>query len=154
MRLFAPLVLLSSAALIEVSAATSLDFEFRNADGSIYCTTQLASQFPGSVPRDRFSHSLRRITQWCRCHRYLPLAEQHRQLERKLRGHYAYYGITGNHPALSRFRHETQRMWRVWLDRRSQRARMSWKRFGQLSLRYPLPLPRVIHSVYRLAVSP
>jgi group II intron reverse transcriptase/maturase len=104
--------------------------------------------------RDRFSRSLRRITQWCRRHRHLPLAEQHRQLERKLRGHYAYYGITGNHPALSRFRHETQRVWRVWLDRRSQRARMSWKRFGQLSLRYPLPLPRVIHSVYRIAASP
>jgi group II intron reverse transcriptase/maturase len=104
--------------------------------------------------RDRFTRALRTIAQWCRRRRHLPLVEQHRALGWKLRGHYAYYGITGNQPALSRFRYETRRVWRKWLNRRSQRARMSWERFARLLARYPLPPPRVVHSVYRLAAKP
>jgi group II intron reverse transcriptase/maturase len=104
--------------------------------------------------RDRFTRSLRAIAQWCRRQRHLPLVEQHRELGRKLRGHYAYYGITGNQPALSRLRHETQRVWRKWLDRRSQRACMTWERFWRVSARYPLPPARVVHSVYRLVAKP
>jgi len=104
--------------------------------------------------RDRFTRALRTIAQWCRRQRHLPLVEQHRALVRKLRGHYAYYGITGNQLALSRFRYETRRVWRKWLNRRSQRARMTWERFARLSARYPLPPPRVVHSVYRLAAKP
>jgi hypothetical protein len=101
--------------------------------------------------RDRFTRSLRAVSQWCRLHRHLPVAEQHQQLGKKLRGHYAYYGITGNAPALLRFSRATERVWRQWLDRRSHRARMSWDRFWRMKVRYPLPSPRVVHSVYRFA---
>ncbi|NIV60336.1 MAG: group II intron reverse transcriptase/maturase, partial [Gemmatimonadetes bacterium] len=104
--------------------------------------------------RDRFTRSLRAVSQWCRRHRHLPLAEQQRALGQKLRGHYAYYGITGNHPALSRFCRATERVWCKWLNRRSHKARMSWDRFWRLKDRYPLPPPRVVHSVYRLAANP
>jgi len=104
--------------------------------------------------RDRFTRSLRAVAQWCRRHRHLPVAEQQRELGQKLRGHYAYYGITGNHPALSRFYRAAERVWRQWLDRRSHRARMSWERFWRLKARYPLPPPRVVHSAYRLAANP
>jgi len=101
--------------------------------------------------RDRFTRSLRAVSQWCRRHRHLPVAEQHRALGQKLRGHYAYYGITGNAPALLRFYRAAERVWRQWLDRRSHRARMSWDRFWRMKVRYPLPSPRVVHSVYRFA---
>ena len=82
------------------------------------------------------------------------MAEQQHELGQKLRGHYAYYGITGNHPALSRFYRASERVWCKWLDRRSHKAGMSWDRFWRLKARYPLPPPRVVHSVYRLAASP
>ena len=104
--------------------------------------------------RDRFSRALRAIAQWCSRHRHAPLAEQHRALQQKLRGHYAYYGITGNQPALSRFWWETQRTWKTWLSRRSNRRQLRWERFYLLIARYPLPPPRVVHSVYRLAAKP
>jgi len=39
-------------------------------------------------------------------------------------------------------------VWRRWLDRRSQRARMNWTRFQALLQRYPLSPPRVVQSVY------
>jgi group II intron reverse transcriptase/maturase len=104
--------------------------------------------------RARFSRALRAIAQWCSRHRHFPLADQHRALQQKLRGHYAYYGITGNQPALSRFWWETQRTWKTWLSRRSNRRPLRWQRFYLLIARYPLPPPRVVHSVYRLAAKP
>lgn len=104
--------------------------------------------------RERLTRSLRVIRQWCRTHRHLPVAEQRRALQRKLMGHYAYYGITGNAAALQRFHYEVLRVWRKGLHRRSNRARMTWARFSNLLQHHPLPRPRVVHSVYRLAASP
>jgi hypothetical protein len=59
----------------------------------------------------------------------------------KLRGHFGYYGITGNYEALARFWWEVRRTWSKWLGRRSQRGRMSWEDFERLLVRYPLPPP-------------
>lgn len=102
----------------------------------------------------RFRRALGRIADWCRQHRHEPVAVQHLELGRKLLGHYAYYGITGNARALSRFLHEVERAWRYWLNRRSARAKMVWERFRRLSQHYPLPPVRIVHSVYRTAVNP
>ena len=96
----------------------------------------------------RFSRAVRQIGNWCRRNRHLPVAEQQRALGRKLRGHDAYYGITGNARALSRFRHEAKRRWHKWLNRRSRATRLHWTAFTRLLQRYPLPPARVVHSVY------
>jgi RNA-directed DNA polymerase len=96
----------------------------------------------------RFSRSIRRIAEWCRWHRHEPLHVQHRSLVRKLKGHYAFYGITGNADALQRFWYATIGVWYRWLSRRSRR-RMSWQRFIQVTARYPLPCGVAIHSVLR-----
>lgn len=97
----------------------------------------------------KFSQALKRISFWCRYHLHWSVKDQQQALTRKLRGHYGYYGITGNLHALRRFLEEVWRVWRRWLDRRSQNAKMKWERFSRLKTRYPLPLPRVVHSVYR-----
>ncbi|HEX7074733.1 MAG TPA: group II intron reverse transcriptase/maturase [Hyphomicrobiaceae bacterium] len=101
----------------------------------------------------RFSRALKRVTAWCRTHRHLPVAEQQMALSRKLQGHYAYYGITGNATALLRFRYEVERCWRKWLSRRSRKARLNWAQFDRLRRRYPLPPARVVHSIYRGAAT-
>src|SRR5512138_1404064 len=102
----------------------------------------------------RLSRALTAIAQWCRSHRHQTIRDQQRGLARKLQGHYAYYGITGNFMALYRFALAVRSIWRKWLDRRSQRARMSWERFLRLEQRYPLPRPRIAHSVYARAANP
>jgi len=104
--------------------------------------------------KDRFSRALREINRWCRAHRHWRMPEQQAALSRKLRGHYAYYGITGNVRALARFLYEVERLWRKWLNRRSWHARMNWAKFARLRVRYPLPPPRVVHSVYRRVATP
>jgi RNA-directed DNA polymerase len=101
----------------------------------------------------RFGRALRRIWAWCRSNRHEPLAAQHRTLVRKLQGHYAYYGITGNADALARFRYEVTGIWYKWLARRSRR-RMSWERFFKLLQRFPLPQAVAVHSVLRRPANP
>ena len=102
----------------------------------------------------RFTRAVREIGRWCRAHRHWSVADQQAALSRKLQGHYAYYGITGNARALGRFLHEVRRVWRKWLHRRSWRTRLTWERFVRLTARYPLPPPRVVHSIYRRAANP
>lgn len=95
---------------------------------------------------NRLTRAVRSIAQWCRSHRHRPLREQHAKLCQKVRGHYAYYGITGNARALRGFLLAVQRAWRKWLDRRNRRRAMDWKCFARLLQHYPLPPPRIVHS--------
>jgi RNA-directed DNA polymerase len=98
----------------------------------------------------RMSRSLKAISQWLQRHRHLAIREQWEKLKPMLRGHFAYYGITGNGESLVRFREAVKRLWHKWLDRRTRRrGGMSWQRFGELIKRhYPFPPARVVHSIY------
>ena len=97
----------------------------------------------------RLSRSLRKVWTWCKANRHESLAYQHAHLARKLRGHYAYYGITGNGKALSAFRHWAYVLWRYWLNRRSRHTRGGLVGLDRRLMRYPLPQAVVVHSVYR-----
>jgi len=99
--------------------------------------------------RGRFGRALQRVSQWCRAHLHDKIAKQHEHLVRMLRGHYGYFGITGNAHALSAFLYEVRRVWQKWLHRRTGRGAMPWPRFARLLKRYPLPPPQVVHSVYQ-----
>jgi RNA-directed DNA polymerase len=101
----------------------------------------------------RFSRAVKKIAQWCRLNRHRPVVEQHHALCQKLRGHDTYYGITGNSRRLLGLRLAVTRVWRKWLGRRSQAGRLCWDHFHRLLQRFPLPQPRVVHSVYRLISS-
>jgi hypothetical protein len=103
---------------------------------------------------DRFSRAVRSIDSWCRDHRHWSLSEQQQKLNEKLRGHYAYYGVTGNSEALSRFRWEVERQWRRWLDRRNRERSMTWNVFQRLLQRYPLAPVRTSRSIYTRAANP
>jgi hypothetical protein len=102
----------------------------------------------------RLSRALKAIGQWCRIHRHDPVAQQHRTLCQKMRGHYAYYGITGNARALEGFQYVVHRFWHKWLARRKRSSDLTWDAFNRLLQRYPLPNPVVVHSVYRRGAKP
>ena len=96
----------------------------------------------------RLRRAVRSIAQWCRFNRHLSVARQHEVLSQKVRGHFAYYGITGNSTSLSRFRTEVVNCWRKWLSRRNRQRSMDWEAFRRLQARYPLPPVRVPRSIY------
>jgi RNA-directed DNA polymerase len=103
---------------------------------------------------DRFSRAVRSIDSWCRANRHISIREQQQKLNEKLRGHYAYYGVTGNSGALSRFLWEVERHWRKWLYRRNRNRSLNWTRFRRMLQRYPLARVRTVRSVYRHAANP
>ena len=91
--------------------------------------------------KSRFSAAASAIGDWCRRNRHTDIAAQSAALIRKLRGHYNYFGIIGNAKALLRLKHTVYRTWRSWLNRRSQRSRVTWRRMRAIVKRYPLPFP-------------
>jgi RNA-directed DNA polymerase len=107
-----------------------------------------------STAKGRFRRALRRIADWCRKHQHDDLPVQQQALAQKLMGHYGYFGITGNSRALQRFLHEAIRVWRKWLDRRSQRARVGWDKMLALLKHYPLPQPRIAIPYVPRAANP
>ena len=104
--------------------------------------------------KGRFSRAMKRVGRWCREHRHLRVADQQAELNRKLNGHYSYYGVTGNMRALARFHRTVEHLWRKWLSRRSRKAHLNWEKFQRLLGHYPLAPPRVVHSVYARAANP
>ncbi|MEK6247319.1 MAG: reverse transcriptase domain-containing protein [Planctomycetales bacterium] len=103
---------------------------------------------------DRFARAVRSIDSWCRDNRHQPLRTQQQKLNEKLRGHYAYYGVTGNSTALSRFLHEVEHRWRTWLLRRNRERALNWTFFRRLLQRLPLARARTVHSIYSRAANP
>ena len=99
----------------------------------------------------RLSRAVRSIAAWCRSNRHRPICEQHYTLSQKVRGHYAYYGITNNMRMLERFCNAVQRVWRKWLDRRNCLSALTWARFRRLLERYTLPPPKIVHSYVKRA---
>ena len=94
----------------------------------------------------RFRRALGKIGEWGWKHRHLRLKEQQRELNEKLRGHDAYYGVTGNHHMLSRLRWEVAKLWRKWLVRRNRGNSPNWEKFKAMLRTFPLLPARIVHS--------
>ena len=101
--------------------------------------------------KKRLARAIHSVRQWCRLNRHNPLKEQYTKLVEKVRGHYAYYGITGNVRSLAKFHCEVERSWRLWLTRRNRERSMTWDEFRRLLQSYPLPRRRIVHSYVRTA---
>jgi group II intron reverse transcriptase/maturase len=99
--------------------------------------------------KSRFARSVQKIEQWCRSNRHKPIGEQWKMLCSKVRGHYNYYGITGNIRSLGKFLYQVHRSWHRWLGRRKNRQKFTWEKFNLLLVRYSLPVPKIIHSVFK-----
>jgi RNA-directed DNA polymerase len=99
--------------------------------------------------KSRLTRSMQRIREYCRKHRHDPVREQRDKLASKLRGHYGYYGITGNYRALAKLHREVTRIWKKWLSRRSWHAYINWKQMEDILAYWQLPRPRIVHSYVR-----
>jgi group II intron reverse transcriptase/maturase len=103
---------------------------------------------------NRLTRAVQTIGQWCRAHRHDPIATQHAKLSQKVRGHYAYYGITGNGRSLMIYVNLVRREWQKWLSRRNRKRKLNWMKFNRLIGQYPLPTIRIVHSVYGRTAKP
>jgi group II intron reverse transcriptase/maturase len=70
-------------------------------------------------------------------------------LASKLRGHYNYYGVSGNWRMIANFGYVTIRAVMKWLNRRSQRNSFAWKQLNEYLTHYRLPRPKIVHNLYK-----
>jgi RNA-directed DNA polymerase len=98
-----------------------------------------------TTAKSRLARALVAVNDWCRKNRHQPLRDQHWLLSAKLKGHYAYYGITGNMRQLRRYARQIARTWRKWLARRTRSKRLIWAHFNAFLGRHPLPAAKIIH---------
>ena len=112
-----------------------------------YCGKTLDGRFMvhRKTQRGRMVHKLKELRHELKRRMHTRLREQHGWLARVLRGHYAYFGVTGNSYGLRRFRNQAVKAWHGILRRRSQKRRLSWDRFNALLHVNPLPPPRLVH---------
>ena len=95
--------------------------------------------------KSRYARALAAVSEWCRRNRHLPMRYQHAHLSRMMRGHYAYYGISGNSRRIRWFAWQVVRVWRKWLSRRDRTGVFLWSRLNALLKRHPLPPARIVH---------
>ena len=116
-----------------------------------YCDTSRTGNFKlgRKTSRKKFSVKCREMNDWLRRIRNLVKTKDWWNiLTAKLRGHFQYYGVSENTASIVRFYKLTIRMVRKWLNRRSQKRKMSWARFTKYLEHYPLPQPRIVHKFY------
>ena len=75
----------------------------------------------------------------------MPVDEQQKTLNAKLRGHYQYYGRPTNYRNIRQFYQEVRHIWRKWLSRRTRETGMTWEKYAAILRKHPLLLPRILH---------
>lgn len=116
----------------------------------LYCTRNQKGNFKVGMrtEKSRLQRGLAHLRDLMRRMRHLALREQVINLDRVLRGHYAYYGIAGNFRALQKVHRFVERYWHKMLNSRSRKEHIRWEIFHQIKVRYPLPRPK-LHLPYR-----
>jgi len=142
-----------------------VDFRFRRPHGRHPATVGTTFDFLGfthvwgqsrrgknvvrqTTAKDRYARALASVTEWCRHNLHRPFREQHARLSQVIRGHCAYYGITGNGRRIRWYHHQVVRIWRKWLTRRGRHSSLPWPRFRAMLARYPLPAASIIHRYH------
>jgi len=106
--------------------------------------------------KKRLRAKLKEVKEWLREHLHDPVHKVGERLRRVVQGHFNYYGVPRNGPALALFRHAVTWLWWRTLRRRSQKhvgTRRLRQRLRGWIARY-FPTPRIMHRYpeQRLAV--
>ena len=98
--------------------------------------------------RKRFTAKVKAFKEWLKKSRTLKTAELWETAKAKLRGHFAYYGVTDNAKGVSRFAREATQLLLKWLNRRGKRRCLNGERFSRMLERFPLPKPRITVNMF------
>lgn len=97
--------------------------------------------------KKKMSAKMKAENEWIRANMHMPVNELIKKLNTKLVGHYRYYGITGNYDKLEMFRWYVLDRLKVWFNRRSQKAKMTWDKFNKTIEYNPVVKPKVYHTI-------
>lgn len=115
-----------------------------------YCDKTRDGRFAVKVrtSRKRMKKAQRGMHTYLKDSRSVPLKQMWEMVAMKLRGHYQYYGVSGNFDALQSFYRKSRQMTFTWLNKRSQKSSFNWEQFTSFMTRYPLPQPKLYYAFY------
>ncbi|WP_353273724.1 reverse transcriptase domain-containing protein [Wolbachia endosymbiont (group A) of Ennomos erosarius] len=94
------------------------------------------------------ARKIKEIKEWLKTVRnYMCLKDWWQILKAKLRGHYNYFGISGNYQWINKFYWLITKLAFKWINRRSQKKSMNWKQFMYYKQINPLPKPKICFSL-------
>ena len=116
-----------------------------------YCSKSKQGWFrvKRKTSRKKQKTKIAKMKMWIRQRMHKPLKETIKSLNRKLVGHYNYYGITDNSKSIHAFYYHTVRQLYKTLKRRTQKHRMSWERYKKLLTYMPITKPSIQVNVYQ-----
>jgi len=95
--------------------------------------------------KKRMRAKVQEVKEELRYRMHAPIKETGKWLASVLVGHYRYYGVSCNFRAMEQFRYQVYCAWRHALNRRSQKARITWDKLNKIIDRW-LPKPRIYHE--------
>jgi len=99
--------------------------------------------------RKKFSVKLKEINKWLKGTRNMvEIKDWWKVLAAKLRGHYEYYGISGNFQSMQAFYFQVCKLTYKWINRRSQKRSMNLQQYFEYLKKFPLPKPTIRHNIY------
>lgn len=116
-----------------------------------YCSKSKQGWFrvKRKTSRKKQTAKIAKMKIWIRQRMHKPLKETIKTLNRKLIGHYNYYGITDNSKSIHTFYNKVVRQLYKTLKRRTQKHNMNWKRYNKLLEYMPITKPTIKMNIYR-----
>src|SRR5664279_355359 len=116
-----------------------------------YCSTKrdgTGFRVKRKTANKKFKAKLAAFKDWLKNARTMKTKELWETAKAKLRGHYAYYGVTDNMQGIRRFGAEVEKLLMKWLNRRGKRGCLTGDKFNRMLELFPLPVPRIKASMY------
>ena len=73
------------------------------------------------------------------------------KLNRKMVGHYRYYGISGNFKGIQKFYEFVKKAVYKVENRRSQRSWLTWARYARLLEKFPILRPKLYVNIWKMS---
>jgi RNA-directed DNA polymerase len=117
-----------------------------------YCSCSKNGRFrvKRKTSSKKFRASIKRVGEWLKENRNLPLTILMKKLKAKIAGYFRYYGITDNSRAIESFSYLVRRLTFKWLNRRSQRKSYTWVRFDKMLKFFEIPKAKIYVNLFEL----
>lgn len=115
-----------------------------------YCGHSRAGKFKlkRKTSKKKFRQKLQTMKDWLRMNLTSPIVQVWQTLNRKLQGHFQYYGVSDNWDSLLSYRDKVIELVSRWIGRRSQRSMSKTDFFKQYLPGHPLAKPRRLTNLF------
>lgn len=115
-----------------------------------YCGVSKNGKFrvKRKTSKKKYGEKVKKFEQWMKENRIQPLKTIIPKVNKKLVGHYNYYGITDNSPMIAKYYQKVIQIMFKWLNRRSQKASYTWEGFNEMLKYYPLVRASIRVNIY------